>query len=765
MKKYLLLLPAICCAGYAFSNNPIKKDTLYTELKNDIVVLSSTKETNSLRTLPAAVSVFSQKNLEGMQIHNLKDLSGFVPNYFASDYGSKMTAPLYIRGIGARSGTQTVSMYVDNIPYFNMTSFDTELYDIQRVEVLRGTQGTLYGRNAMGGILNVYTYSPLEYEGSMLQLGGGNYGSFEASASSYQKLNDKMGVAVSGYYKKDDGYFTNEYSGNKVDDMKNAGGRVKFAWKINPRLQADYSISYDFVDQGAFPYADIETNKINYNSEGYYKRNLITNGLSFRYQGNGYEVHSTTGYQYLNDEMNMDQDYTPLSKFQINQRQKQNSLSQEFTVKSDNTSDYQWSYGVYGFYDYLHTTPPVYMMKDGIAILQSVFDRLEIVVPNFPSIKYTDDQLDLDGNYKRPNYGAAVFHQSTFNNILSTDGLSLTLGLRLDYEKAKLDYNAYTAAHLTVQPQGSPMIIPFEVTPSLVGTTSEDFLELLPKAVLKYQIQPQSYVYVSASKGYKTGGHNIQIFADLLQEELQNKINAMMPGNSSSGAEATPIEDRITFKPEYSWNYEIGGNLDIINNTLSTNFALYYIDVKDIQITKFVKSLGGRMVQNAGSAVSKGFELGLKARPCSGFYLYANYGFADAKFKDYTTDIKDAAGNAQTVDYSNNRIPFAPRSTFNVGANISCNIKNNPVLDRISLDASYMRIGRVYWTEENDLSEPSYNTVDARLTVEKNIFSLEFWGKNIFDEDYRTFLFESSGNHFAQSGKPARWGASLKIKL
>lgn len=758
INRLSLILSFFLVSLCVFSEGNIPKDTLYTQLKNDIVILSSTKETNSLKSLPAAVSVFSPKNLEQLQVHSLKDLTAIVPNYFAADYGSKMTSPVYIRGIGARSGDQTVSLYIDNVPSFNTTSFDVEMFDIQRVEVLRGTQGTLYGRNAMGGILNIYTYSPLSYQGTTLKVGGGNYGQFSANASHYQRLNNKMGFSVGAYYKQDDGYFTNKYNREKVDGMKNAGGRAKFVWDISSRLSATASLSYDFVDQGAFPYANIATNEINYNSDSYYKRNLVTNGIALRYKGDSYEINSTTGYQYLNDKMNMDQDYTPKSFFQINQKQNQNSLSQEITIKSTTKADYQWSFGGYGFYDYLHTTSPVYMMKDAIDLyMQKTMDGLHASNPQYiPEYNFTDDVIDLNSSFKRPIYGIAAFHQSTFNNILQTPGLSVTFGLRLDYERTKLEYNSDATVNYMLKPLGSPVAMPQVTETKLIGSSSDDFLELLPKMVIKYQLDPASYMYVSASRGYKTGGNNIQVFADLLQEAMVNGLmNQPVPTEEQTN-------DRIAYQPEYSWNYELGGKFEPIKNTLSADIAIYYIDVRDVQITQFVNTRGGRMISNAGKAVSKGFELGLKARPCSGFYLYANYGYADARFKDYQTS---ATNDKDAVNYTNNHIPFAPESTFSVGGSISANFKKNVIIDRFTFDTNYAGIGRVFWAEDNEMSQGFYGTLNASLSLEKNIFELEFWGKNILDRDYNAFLFESMSNYYAQKGKPMRWGASLKIKL
>lgn len=759
MKKIFLFLPALFCLNSAFAEdgdkNTSKNDTLYTELKKEVVVMSSIKETNSLKTLPASVSVFTGHNLEALQVRSLKDLSTVVPNYFVADYGSKMTAPMYIRGIGARSGSQTVSMYVDNIPYFNTTSYDVELFDIQHLEVMRGTQGTLYGRNAMGGIINIYTLSPLRYKGVIARAGGGSHGAISTNASIYEPINDKMGISVGAFYNQHDGFFTNTFTGKKADDLKNIGARLKYVWNVSPRFTANYSVSVDYTEQGAFPYANAETHNVNYDTPGSYKRNVITNGLSLKYKGNGYEINSITGYQYLNDDMNMDTDYTSKALYKINQQQQQHSLSQEIAIKSNRQSNYQWSAGVYGFYDNLHLTPPVTFMKDGVAVIQRGIDMAHAAAPNYvPKITINDQELVFDGDYKRPSYAAAVFHQSTYNNLF-IKGLSFTGGIRLDYEKTELDYYADAHAKTTyvMRPGGSPMDIPIDTV--MKGKTSTDFLEILPKAVLKYEFDSKHFAYASVSRGYKAGGHNIQMFADLAESALSNKM-LTRPGVVPT---MPSIPDSITFSPEYSINYEIGGQCEIIDQMLSVNFALYYIDVKDVQVTQFLRTGYGRKITNAGKADSKGFEIGVKARPCNGFFVYANYGFADAKFTDYVTERK--------VDYTGKHIPFAPQSTFSVGGNITYEFKNKKLFDRVTLNPNYAGAGKIYWSEDNSKYQDFYGTLDLRLALEKSIFTFECWGKNILDQKYDAFLFESrtKGTYFSQQGKPAQWGASLKIKL
>lgn len=163
MKKMIFVLSIICNTFFLFSKeiSPDRvtdpQDTLKVYYLDEVVVTTSVKETNELKNLPTAVSVISPKQLKDSQIESLPEMSSLVPNFFIPSYGSKVSTPIYIRGIGARLGSQTVSLYVDNVPSFNPSAFDFEFQDIQRIEVLRGAQGTLYGRNAIGGIVNMYT--------------------------------------------------------------------------------------------------------------------------------------------------------------------------------------------------------------------------------------------------------------------------------------------------------------------------------------------------------------------------------------------------------------------------------------------------------------------------------------------------------------------------------------------------------------------------------------------------------------------------------
>src|SRR5690554_3389314 len=584
MKNIFLLLIIFLNSFLSFSKEiePEKDDTPQDTVKayylDEVVVSSSVKETNRLKSLPTAVSVISPGQLSNQRIESLPDLSSYIPNFFIPTYGSKVSTPIYIRGIGARLGSQTVSMYVDNVPSFNPSAFDFEFQDIQRIEVLRGAQGTLYGRNAIGGIVNIYTLSPLSYQGTRIKLSGGNYGQLSVMGSNYSKLSDSFGVSAAAYYKRDDGYFMNSYTNEKVDDSENAGARVKFEWQVSPSFKALLFGNYDYVSGGAFPYMHIDSTASNFNEPSSYDRHLITNGLSLDWQRKGYSIHSTTGFQYLKDDMKMDQDYTSKSVFSINQMQEQHSLSQEFTVKSGLDKKYSWVVGAFGFYDKRVVDTPVAIKEDGMAAMQGHLDMAMQRMGAPLRIVYANDRIDLPGIYTKPSKGLALFHQSTLNDLFGLKGLSGTVGIRFDYEHTGIDYSTESdGGDVNLKFQIPNMPIPdrfVEADTLMEGSFSRDFGQFLPKFAIKYEFSPTSVIYLSASKGYKTGGYNEQVFSEVLQGALAESImrNSMsgMPGGGApggmpgGGTEAPSLKEMLSYDPETSWTYELGGRYEML---------------------------------------------------------------------------------------------------------------------------------------------------------------------------------------------------------
>lgn len=750
----------------AFSANDksVANDTIRTYNLNEVILTSSTKETNDLHTIPAAVSIFSPQQIINRQITSIKDISSFVPNLYMPDYGAKLTSAIYIRGIGARSSGQSIGIYVDNVPYLDKSTFDFELTDIQRIEVLRGSQGTLYGRNAMGGIINVYTISPFDFQGKKISVSAGNYGQIKAKASHYGVINDKFGFTAGVYYDRNSGYFTNEYTGKKADDEQSIGGRVRLEGRFNPCFKMAYTFSGDYTDQGAFPYGLYDTKSgivapVNINDPSSYKRTMLSNSLLTEYKAGNVQFSSTTGYQYLNDDMKMDQDFSPKSIFTLNQLQKQHAASQEFVLKNISLSQYQWSFGLYGFYNHLKTEGPVTFKEDGIKeVLQPVFDQIKENVnnPKMPSLTITDKELYIPGTFKTPSFGLALFHQSTYNGLF-TEGLSVTAGIRIDYEKQKMEYQS--EAKMNMAASFGKLEIPlsdlYETTVMDIHT-NQDFWQLLPKVSLKYTCTPSTYTYFSISKGYKTGGYNVQLSADVMQSQMKydmmKAFKDMIPGELPKPA---PVEDVAAYKPEQSWNYELGIRSELIASHLNAELTLFYMDIQDLQITQFVNSGNGRILTNAGKAKSMGLEASLRARLTSELTADWNYGYTHATFKDYDNGKENFKGKY---------IPYTPRHTTSLGLQYSHTI-NKGWIDQLYASAQLSGTGKIYWTEQNDISQNFYLTLNARAGARKGKVNFCLWGKNLTNARYSAFYFESFGNPFIQLGKPLQFGAEISLTL
>lgn len=775
MKHVILGITAFSIAGLSQLSAEEKviadNDTIKTLNIDEIVVTSSAKETNDFRTIPGSVSVFTPQLIAGRQIDALKDLSSFVPNLYIPDYGSRMTSAIYIRGIGARSSGQSIGMYVDDVPYLDKSTFDFELSDIQSIEVLRGPQGTLYGRNSMGGIVKVYTISPFDFQGKKISLSAGNYGNIKAKASHYGMLSDKIGFTAGVYYDHSDGYFTNEYTGEKADKENVVGGRIKLEGRFSPNFKAAYTFSGDYTSQGAFPYGlyDAETGNvapISMNDKSSYNRSMFANQLLMEYKNKHVIFTSTTGHQFFKDDMKMDQDFSSKSIFTLNQKQKQHSVSQEFALRNNNNNNYQWSLGLYGFYSGLDTEGPVTFKEDGMKEIfqESVFDKIyENAISNnpnsaMPRLVVLDKELYIPGSFKTPSYGLALFHQSTYNNLF-IEGLSITAGVRLDYEKQSMNYKSNAKMKLGAQFKNSPVVIDLSdmYNETVIDlNTSQDFWQVLPKVSLKYECSPKTFTYFTVAKGYKTGGYNVQMSADVMQTQMQydmmSAFSSMIPGDLK---EPSPIEDVAAYKPEQSWNYELGMRSELIENHLNAELSLFYMDIKDVQLTKFVDSGNGRILTNAGKARSFGAEVSLKAQIIQGLTADANFGYTNATFTEYDNGKEDFKGKY---------IPYTPRHTASLGVQYTKMLRSNWI-DQFYLSANVNGTGKIFWTEYNNIYQNFYATLNARAGVRKGILNVCLWGKNLTNTTYSAFYFESRNQPFMQLGKPLQVGVEVSVNI
>ena len=493
---------------------------------NEIVVTDFKQNKRNLTS--TAVSTINVQQLHNQQIVNLKELTAVMPNFYMPDYGSYANTPVYIRGIGTKSKGSAVGFYVDGVPHFESSAFNIDLSDIAAVNVFRGPQGTLYGRNTIAGIINVYTHNPLDYQRTRIKVGYGRYNDFIAQASNYAKISEKFGISTAASYHHNDGMFTNHFLNEKADKLNEGEGRIGFYWRPTTNWLLHLNSTLTYSEQNGYPYAPYDIVKdellpISYNRNSTYRRLISSTGLNAQYENNHISFNSQTSYQFIKSHQGLDQDFTPQDVYFVDNSYHQNMLSQELTLKSNDKGRYQWIIGLFGML--LHSN-------------------------QFAETSYFTRDFSTPTTYKNPTAGYAIYHQSSYN---IWRGMSATVGLRFDYEHAKTTYN-----------QDKTTLSTGVTTHAKDFVSSASFRQFTPKFTLQYLTNKDNLYYISITRGYKPGGFNTIFKTDAER----------------------------TYDPEYSWNYEVGTRLKFLNGRLTAEADLFYIDWRHMQTTYTVPGVG-----------------------------------------------------------------------------------------------------------------------------------------------------------------------------
>lgn len=493
----------------------------------DEIVVTDFKQ-NKRNLTSTAVSTINVQQLHNQQIVNLKELTAVMPNFYMPDYGSYANTPVYIRGIGTKSKGSAVGFYVDGVPHFESSAFNIDLSDIAAVNVFRGPQGTLYGRNTIAGIINVYTHNPLDYQRTRIKVGYGRYNDFIAQASNYAKISEKFGISTAASYHHNDGMFTNHFLNEKADKLNEGEGRIGLYWRPTTNWLLHLNSTLTYSEQNGYPYAPYDIVKdellpISYNRNSTYRRLISSTGLNAQYENNHISFNSQTSYQFIKSHQGLDQDFTPQDVYFVDNSYHQNMLSQELTLKSNDKGRYQWIIGLFGML--LHSN-------------------------QFAETSYFTRDFSTPTTYKNPIAGYAIYHQSSYN---IWRGMSATVGLRFDYEHAKTTYN-----------QDKTTLSTGVTTHAKDFVSSASFRQFTPKFTLQYLTNKDNLYYISITRGYKPGGFNTIFKTDAER----------------------------TYDPEYSWNYEVGTRLKFLNGRLTAEADLFYIDWRHMQTTYTVPGVG-----------------------------------------------------------------------------------------------------------------------------------------------------------------------------
>lgn len=816
MKKSIVLLSflgfsAIDIYAGTNPNDNLLSDTSRVYNIEEVVVVSQPKEAFWLRKQPLSSSSFSTADLQQMGLRDMRDLSTYVPSFSMPSYGSRLTSSVYVRGIGSRINSPAASVYVDNVPLQNKAAFNFHTYGIDRIDVLRGPQGTLYGLNAEGGLIRMYSKNPFNYKGTDVTLSVGTKFWRKAEVEHFQRLGDKTALSLSAFYSGQNGFQRNAFNGERADKINEAGGKFNLRFRPSKSVEMGLLADYQHVSQNAFPYGllDVKSQKVaspNTDKQGYYRRNMLWAAYDITWKAPSFDLSAVSSYQFLHDNMMMDIDCSPINSMALEQRQHKNGFTQEIVMKSNRPQRWHWTVGAFASMEWLRTDAPIHFYDESFtqtvastvqssmytAMQRSMAARMveqataagrpmtmdQAMMAAASAIERAggvsmDVRLDIPGAFRTPTYNFALFHES---NIDITDRLTATLGIRYDYSRVQIGFDTKAQMDFIANVMGQEASYAF--TSHLDRKFHDGFHQFLPKAGLLYRFGPsnQSSVYATVSKGFRSGGYNIQMFGDYLRAELEvpEYRSQAMRGDFDIPHDAASydiIKKTISYKPEESWNYEAGSHMNLFGSKLMFDFSAFYMQIRNQQLSLMAGNYGfGRIMVNAGKSYSCGIEASARGSVLDNRLNYSlSYGYTHAAFKEFSDEVNNADGTTTIVSYKDKRVPFVPMHTTSASLDYRIDV-DNPTLRSIVAGVNMTGQGKTYWDEANYASEDFYALLGAHLDFNLNISAvkgqLSLWGRNITNTHYNTFGFayqEPGGTYYGQRGNGAQMGVDLKL--
>ena len=666
------------------------------------VIITAQKKEELLQKVPISITAFNSTQIEKFRFWNNKDISGFVPNLYSADPGDNRDV-VSIRGITTTSYDPAVATYIDGVNQFNLDTYIPALNDIERIEVLRGPQGSLYGRNAMGGVINIITKQPSNKVTGSAEVNVGNYGIRRYNANFKSPIiKDKLFFGAALLYNDRNGFYTNDFNKSSYDKQYAFGGNYFVKYIATGNWQATLNVKhYSSENKGAFPLvfgveeAFSNPYRLNQNGITTMMDNTLNTSLAIQHTGRKVNFSSITAYQknYRYYDLPIDGDFSPIDAISVvnNYGKTWNNIkayTQEFKWSSSPiaTNRLSWTAGAYLFYQDAPVKQGTRFGKD--ANLMMIGDSLFTLMNSTSTTKK----------------GIAFFGQATY---ALTSKLNITFGLRNDYEQQDQTVAGF------YQHDPSPEFY------QIVADTSAsiNFNAWSPKISLDYNLNSASLVYTMYSKGYRTGGLS-PLGSDPSQPPL------------------------IGYLPEHSNNFEAGIKNTWLNNTLKVNISVFYINIKDAQVPTLVLPDAITIIKNTGVLNSKGIEAEIMYTPAKGIMIQYNGGITNA--------IIEATGKRPlfTPDNSN---AIAIQYSKTINAKVSGFIRSETKL-----------IGNTYFDSSNEIKQSPYCINNFSMGVNKNKLSIVLWSKNILNQKYISYAYDFGAVHL---GDPATYGISISSKF
>ncbi len=702
--------------GYATAiktiSNSQKLDMVLAESNSrlDEVTVSAQKTEENVQNIPAAVTAFSASKISDYRILNTRDLATLVPNLYSSNPGDGRNVTS-IRGIGTTSYDPAIATYIDGVNQFGLDTYIASLFDVERIEVLRGPQGTLYGRNAMGGVINIITKQPSNTTTGFAGIDIGNYGQQRYSLGIRAPLiKDKLFFGAAGLYNRQNGFYTNTFNNTKFDKLHGFMGNYylkflatsKFALTINVKHNENRN-NGTFPLTGSVDEALANPFQLNQNSTTEMVDNLFNASLSANYAGNDFNFTSQIAYQsnYRYYKQPIDGDFSPADIVSIVNNygkdwNKMKVYTQEFKFSSpaSNISKFKWVAGLYGFYQKNPVKQGSYFGADG-----AVYGA----EPNTTAVNINSGK----------SAGFAAYGQLSYQ---ITQHLTATAGLRYDYEHKRL-----LASGEYLIPTMDPIVTQGDTL------AKANFNAISPKLSLGYAISNNNNVYATYSRGYRAGGIT-QLASDPTTKPLD------------------------TYKPEYSNNFEVGTKNTFFDQRLIANIAAFYVNITDAQIPVLILPDALTTTRNAGKLVSKGVELELSARPLKGLSIDYNFGYTDASYKSL-----NVSKNGATVDLAGNKQIYTPETTSMFALQYSYEIDEASKLNAIAR-GEWLFTGNQFYDLSNQIQQKGYSVYNAKIGFSAKKYDLFFWGRNLSNKTYIDYAYDFGAAHL---GNPKTYGVSL----
>lgn len=678
------------------------------------VVVTAQRRSESLQEVPVTVTAFGADQVQQARIRQIDDVAGLTPGLQFDAFPASQPR-ISIRGIGSSdrgaAGDPSSAVFLDEIYLGRPAAVAFDAFDVERIEVLKGPQGTLFGRNVVGGAINVVSNKPeLDRFDAAAELTAGNYSRLEgAGVVNAPFAGGKAAIRASGAWRTHDGYVKNTFTGGDVEDQDTRSGRLTL--RVEPRdgvrLQASIDGTRDRATGPAQHVLDLDASDPLSALWRVDRDRKRTAGSE-----NGYQNRDTWGVRLQGD--------VDLSFATLTYLGSYRDLDYHAAYDFDGGNPTFNPAGIYGGND--ETSD---FSSHELRLSSLPESRVRWVAGLYTFRSDTDRKDTLVINLGRP--GTEIFTQSArlksyaaFGDVTVplNDRFSLIGGLR--YSKDDKDYRVDDLA-------GNAL---FRADERFDVSVSDSYKAWTWRAGLDFKLAERSLIYAMASRGFKSGG-----FQDT-------------PGSAADA--------RDGFEPEFATQYEIGQKSSFLGGTLVWNNTVYVMKYSDLQTRRTLPNLS-IVTDNAGKATIKGYETYLAWRPFSGARLVASYGYTDATFDEFEPE--------PGVDYAGNRISRTPKHKLVLSPSYDLPLAGGGDL-RLAVDYHYESM--IFDDNANDGPErrDPTNFFDARAvyTAPGDHWSVSLWGKNLTDEVTRTFQAVFLGANFGAYNPPRTFGVTLNWK-